>query len=371
MSQKNRIYSIDILRGFVMILMALDHARGYFIPTNSPTDAATSMPWIYFTRWITHLCAPAFILLAGMSIYFSSMKKTSTKTTSVFLIKRGIWLILLEVTLMTFFWRTHFDVIHLQILWVIGISFVLMSLLIYLPAWVNLIIAPTLIIFHNILDQFNFNYASNSVRLLMTFLHTPDSFYLTNAVQIDILYTIIPWAAIMILGYSMAGIYTMPSKKRKYILFLSGALMLLTFIILRSANLYGDPMKWSIQNRGIVYSIMSFLDVTKYPASLQFILLTLGISFILLATLDNVTENKLRNIRLLGQTALFFYIIHIPFIRLLAKVYYSVFTNKPSAVLFYVIWLLIVFVLYLACRIYINYKIQRKNRKGFWWLSYI
>jgi len=306
-----------------------------------------------------------------MSIYFYSKKKMKLQVTSAFLITRGIWLVFLEITLMTFFWRTHFNVIQLQILWVIEISFVLMSVLIYLPSWINLIIASSLIIFHNMFDQFDLNQASDNIRLLMIFFHNPDSFYLTNTIQIDILYTIIPWTAIMILGYSIATIYTMSSKKRKFILFLSGALMLLTFIILRRTNLYGDPMQWSIQSRGIVYSIMSFLDVNKYPASLQFILITLGISFILLATLDNVTKTKFKSIRLMGQTALFFYIIHIPFIRLLAKVYYSVFTNKPSAVLFYVIWLLIVFVLYLACRIYINYKIQRKNRKGFWWLSYI
>jgi uncharacterized membrane protein len=367
-----RIYSIDILRGIAMLLMALDHSRGFFYTSKyDPSKLDFVSVWLFFTRWITHFCAPIFIFLAGMSIYLTLKNKKSPKTESIFLIKRGIWLVFLEVTVLTFFWHTHFDIIQLQIIWVIGISFLIMALLIYLPWGINLILAIVIIISHNLLDHLNIENLSKGLKIIMIFLHNPGEFLITNSMTIDVLYNILPWTGIMILGYCMALVYNFSPKKRKSIFIGSGIAMILLFIVLRSFNIYGEPNEWPIHSNSFLYSFILFLNVTKYPASLQYVLITLGPTLIFLALLDSASEFRFKNIRLFGQTALFFYLVHIPFIRVLSKIYEINYDHRPPILLFYLIYAIIILVMFFLCRIYRDFKIAKKSDPHYWWLVYL
>lgn len=368
-----RIFAIDILRGISILLMALDHFRGFFITSHfDPSDVSHTEPWLFLTRWITHFCAPVFILLAGISIYLTlSSNKKSLKEESFFLIKRGIWLIILECSLLSIFWHTNLDVIQLQIIWIIGISFLLMSMVIYMPWIISFLFSIVMITCHNLLDLLNLNGASSLIKVLMTCLHQPGVIPISNGFRIDILYTVLPWAGIMMLGFCMGSLYNFSIQRRRNILLISGALMILAYLILRSYNMYGEPSIWSTQSGNSVHSVMLFLNVTKYPASLHFILMTLGPSFILLALLDNASDTKMKSFRLLGQTAMFFYIIHIPIIRLTGKVYSTFIDHNPSILLFFVIFAFLVWILFFICRFYRNFKYSKKSNPRYWWLAYL
>jgi uncharacterized membrane protein len=372
MALNKRFNSMDIMRGIVMVFMALDHTRHFFV--NAPIDEINlshELPWLFFTRWITNLCAPVFLFLAGISVKLMADNDNDQKTTSLFLLKRGLWLIFLELTLMNFFWDSSLFTVELQILWIFGISFILMALLIFVPGKVNIAIAITLIVFHSFLNNYTFNDTFRFSDYLMVFLHSPGYIEVAKTVHVLVLYNVIPWSAILLLGYGMGGIYNMSSRKRKQILIISGTCMIIAFVVLRTGNLFGDPYKWSIQPNGTVHSLMSFLNIAKYPASLQFVLITLGPSWILLALLEYVPENMLSPLQIMGQVALFFYLVHIPLIRAMSKIYHITFTTEPSAVYLFLIWVFLVILLYFISKIYYEFKISKKKDPAYWWLKYL
>jgi uncharacterized membrane protein len=388
----SRIYSIDILRGAVMIIMALDHVRDYFHQTasiDSPTNLLTTTPLLFFTRWITHFCAPTFVFLAGISAFLSGQKKT-TKDQSIFLLKRGLWLIFIEIAIVTLGWTFDplYHVLILQVIWAIGISLVILGLLIWLPVNVILICGLLIICFHNLLDQGEIN-RNGQVGILWDLIHhgnfeaikfAPNHIFL-------LIYPFLPWTGIMMLGYGMGKIFTISfsPKRRRKILFIAGFVFFLVFFILRSYNHYGDPAHWDIQ-KSQLFSWLSFINLSKYPPSLDYIALTIGAAMIMLGLLDRVSSNSFAFVKVFGRVPFFFYILHIYLIHSLTVVLFFIqgYTNKdmaPQRVPFYfrpdqfgfglagvyLLWLAVILILFPFCKWYDNYKTTHIK----WWLSYI
>lgn len=365
---QTRILSIDVLRGIVMILMALDHTRHFLYGELVDQNDGLNNLWLFFIRFITNFCAPAFLLLAGFSIYLSSQTFRKKKDQSIYLLKRGVILILLELTLMNCFWDTTMTYIEFQILWVFGLSFMIMALFIHLPKYVNLVIALLLIICQHLIKFMGTGFENSFWGAI---LYYPQYIEIKDVIRIQILYTIIPWTAVMMLGYGMSGVFETKPSQRRRILIWSGALVLVSFFILRSLNGYGNAHHWQPQFREKIYDIISFLNITKYPASLNFMLFSLGITFLLLAALDRVKNEQFIPIRTLGNVALFFYIIHIPIIRAITKAYYYFFPQVPGPIVFILLWISIVLFLWWICTYYRQFKFVHKNDMKFLWLKYV
>jgi uncharacterized membrane protein len=390
--QAQRIYSIDVLRGAVMIIMALDHVRDYFhytAFTDSPTNLLTTTPLLFFTRWITHFCAPTFLFLAGISAYLTGQKKTK-KELSFFLMKRGLWLVLVEVLIVSLAWTFNpaYNILILQVIWAIGISMIILGILIWLP--VNVILAAGLLIicFHNLLDAAEIS-RRGKLNLFWELAHYGNFTELKLAPGhiALIVYAFLPWTGIMLLGYGMGRIFTpgfLPGRRRR-ILYMSGVGALLFFFILRSINHYGDSSHWSMQ-RSEFFSWLSFINLTKYPPSVDYIALTVGVAMIALALLDRISKNSFSFVRVFGRVPFFYYVIHLFLIHTMTVILFYVegFTSKDispqhSPFLFrpdhfgfglagvYLLWISVILVLYPLCAWYDKYKSTHKQ----WWLSYI
>lgn len=387
----NRIYSIDVLRGLVMIIMALDHVRDYFYTNaflDSPTNILTTTPGLFFTRWITHFCAPTFLFLSGVSAYLSGQRKTK-KELSVFLIKRGFWLIFVELFIVTLGWTfdPFYHLFILQVIWAIGISMLILGVMVWLPVR-SILIAGLLIIFlHNLLSPSE-NDKNGQVGLLWAFAYR--GFFTIvplwqnhNAI---IVYAFLPWTGIMLLGYGMGKLFTPAyDSSRRKILFRLGAAAIIVFFALRFYNHYGDPEHWQlVRNR--FYSWLSVLNVTKYPPSLDYIMLTLGVAFILLAMFDRLKAPAFPFARVFGRVPFFFYVIHIYLIHALTVILFYVqgyqskdiapqhspFLFRPDNLGFglsgvYLVWIAVILILYPFCKSYNDYKSSHRK----WWLSYL
>jgi uncharacterized membrane protein len=388
----HRIYSIDVLRGAVMIIMALDHVRDYFHETaslDSPTNLLTTTPLLFFTRWITHFCAPTFVFLAGISAFLMGLKKTK-KELSVFLLKRGLWLVLVEIAIVTLGWTFDplYHVLILQVIWAIGISMAILGLMVWLPVNAVLICGLLIIGLHNLLDQSEVS-RNGQVGLLWDFVHhgnfeaiqfAPNHIFL-------LMYAFLPWTGIMMLGYGMGKIFTgsfAPERRRK-ILVTTGSVFVLIFFILRSYNHYGDPTHWNLQKTQL-FSWLSFINLSKYPPSLDYITLTVGVAMIALGLLDRISKDAFSFVRVFGRVPFFFYILHIYLIHTLTVILFYIqgYTEKdiaPQRLPFwfrpahfgfgllgvYLLWLAVILILYPLCLRYDNYKSTHKK----WWLSYI
>jgi len=387
-----RIASIDILRGAVMILMAIDHVRVYSgLPAGGPT------PGIFFTRWITHFCAPAFIFLAGTSVFFYARKHTDT---SRFLAIRGLWLIFLELTLLRFAWTFNFDFMHYEmagVLWVIGVCMILMAALVKLPLPITAAIGVIIIAAHNLVDPHLFQIANNLNAskfsglwkiLYIGFFAGPIQFG-PDGPNLIVLYSIIPWIGVMAAGYAFGKILTLePSRRNRICLFIGvGAIAL--FLVLRGFNLYGDPRPWrSPTPEHPMPALLSFLNCNKYPASLNYLLMTLGPIIALIPVLENARGAVARAITVFGRVPFFFYVLHIPLIHALALIVSKIregavnpwlFTNHPmgnpeppdgytwSLPLLYVVWAITIALLYPACRRFAEVKAKRTDP----WLKYL
>jgi len=390
---KNRIESIDILRGIVMVIMALDHVRDYFhiaAFTDDPLNLATTTPFLFFTRWITHFCAPVFIFLSGTSIYLQSLRKTK-KELSAFLIKRGLWLIVAEITVISFAWtfNPYMNVSVLQVIWAIGISMVILGLCIYLPFNVILGLGLIIVFGHNLLDipESAPGFKGGIWWDLMhhgSFVNYP---YVPNH-SFMIVYPFLPWAGLMMLGYC-AGIFFGPEfseEKRKKILTQLGLAAILLFVALRFVNSYGDPVAWNTQRTGML-TFLSFLDIHKYPPSLLYMCITIGPALVLLPFLENIRNGFTNIMRTFGRVAFFYYIAHIFFIHLIAVVCYLINGHTiqelgTSKLFFYFIipgqgyglpvvygvWGFVIIALYPLCKWYDKYKTNHPEK---WWLSYL
>ena len=389
-----RVQSVDFLRGFVMIIMALDHVRAYFHYDSlifSPTDLEQTTPALFATRLITHLCAPTFIFLAGTSAYFIAQRKT-LKDTSIFLLTRGLWLVLLQVSLIQFAWNFDpaFHFLSSNIISTIGFCMILLSVVIHLNFKVILIFGIVMVAGHNTLDSISFE--SGSVKdVIWSFLHQRNFYTLGNDYSFRFLYPIIPWIGVMALGYCLGRLFDQgyATEKKKETLLTLGTVSLISFFILRSINIYGDPNPWTLQQKAS-FTILSFFNVEKYPPSLSFLGFTLGIALLLLGFLEGKNLDRWRAIKLYGKVALFYYVAHIYMIHTVALVTVflmgypwqtMIFIGPHSQVhpmikgnfgfslgMTYLIWVNIVALLYPLCVYWNSFKIKNKSK---WWVSYV
>ena len=391
--RKKRIESIDFMRGAVMIIMALDHTRHFFHQdafVYEPTDLSHTTIFLFFTRFITHYCAPVFVFLAGMSAFLSGVKK-SKRELAFYLISRGLWLIFVELVIITLgqTFNPGLPYFNLQVIWAIGVSMIILAGLIFLKRLWILAIALLLIEGHNLLDNFHV-IGTGPNAFIWSVLHEPNKFVWGNK-TVFVMYPVLPWIGIMALGYCMGTLYHSrfdPEKRKKLLLYIGSAAIIL-FFILRAFNIYGDPVNWSVQ-RNAAFSFLSILNVTKYPPSLLYTLITLGPAMVLLALLDGHPLNSFtRRIAVFGRVPFFYYIIHIYLLHLCAMVgaiisdynwYDMILTTKLNLTpalkgygfnLFstYCIWIGLILFLYPFCKWFDHYK--RNNQSTQWWLTYL
>ena len=379
-----RLESIDVVRGFIMILMALDHVRDFFGNSGlNPTDPATTTAPLFFTRWITHFCAPVFFLLTGTGAYLSLRKKSKSEL-SGFLFTRGLWLIFLEVTVVRCLgWEFNFDyhLLILMVLWALGWAMIVLSVLVYLPAWAVTTFGIVMIASHNLFDSVG----SSSV--IWSILHVQAPVFSNPSHMILIGYPLIPWVGVIAAGYGLGQIYSWPSERRRQFLLPLGAGLSAAFVVLRAVNIYGDPSRWATQ-KSAAATMLSFLNTTKYPPSLLYLLMTLGPTLLFLWAVDGGTPLWLRPALVFGKVPMFYYLLHIPLIHLLAMAtcyarYGHVhwmfesarFPNFPitkppdwgySLPIIYLVWIIVVVTLYPLCRWFAGVRQRRRD----FWLSY-
>jgi uncharacterized membrane protein len=311
-----RVESVDLLRGLVMILMALDHTRDFLgVTSTNPTNLAQTTAPLFFTRWITHFCAPAFFLLSGTSAYLSLARK-SKRELSRFLFTRGVWLIFLELTVfrcLGFQFNFDYHVTLLNVLWALGWAMIVLSLLVHLPLPIATAFGLVMIVGHNLLDSFQ---TSNPIWAV---LHSPN--FILNSPQhsVFVAYPLIPWVGVMAIGYSFGRVYAWPRDRRKAFLLRAGLGLTIAFAVLRGINVYGDPVRWSTQ-KSALFTVLSFLNTNKYPPSLLFLLMTLGPALLALWAIDERIPNLLRPALVFGKVPMFYYLLHIPLIHLIAVV---------------------------------------------------
>ncbi|HTD05146.1 DUF1624 domain-containing protein [Undibacterium sp.] len=330
MLQKSaRLPAIDLLRGIVIVLMALDHTRDFFAATPfDPLDLLRTSPGWYWTRWITHLCAPTFVLLAGVSA-FLRQQKTGLADNSRYLLGRGAMLVVLECTWISFSWQFGYNVIILQVIWALGVGMIVLAALIWLPRPCIALIAAALILPHNLLDAWH----GPASGLWFKAWHQGGFLPLGDGFGVAFAYPLMPWVGVMAAGYALGPVFLWEAEKRRRFLWLSVATLLLVFVGLRFGNLYGDPDPWSAQARGGIYHLLSFIRVHKYPPSLLYLCSTLGISLAVLALLDQYVKRPVPVLSLFGRAPLFFYCVHIALIHALAWLYMGLRYNyHPSFV---------------------------------------
>ena len=390
---KTRIESIDLVRGAVMVLMAIDHVRVYSgVPAGGPT------PGVFFTRWITHFCAPAFIFLAGTSIFLYARRH---RDVSRYLLTRGAWLVLLEFTFLRLMWTFNLDFRHYEmagVIWVIGICMILMAALVKLPVAVVGTIGVVIMAAHNLMDphmgallqRMDANRLSGLWKILYVGFFAGPIQFGADSPNLFVLYSIVPWIGVMAAGYGFGKIVTLDPPQRRRLCFAIGLGAIALFLLLRGFNLYGDPRPWHgpVPGRSNMPAYLSFLNCSKYPASLLFLLMTLGPMIALLPLLEGARGFVARAITMFGRVPFFYYVLHIPLIHALALVVSKVrlgyvspwlFANHPMGnpeppegytwglPLLYLVWAVAIVVLYFACRWYSD----RKARRNHWWLQYL
>jgi len=303
-----RLESIDLLRGVIMIVMALDHVRDFLGNSGlNPTDPATTTIPLFFTRWITHFCAPVFFLLTGTGAYLSLRKKTTSQL-SGFLFTRGLWLIVLEVVVVRCLgWQFNFDyhLTILMVLWALGWAMIVLSGLVYLPTWAVTTFGLAMMAGHNLFDSVQ------SSNWLWSILHEQNILTDHPGHVVFVGYPLIPWIGVTAAGYGLGQIYNWPSPRRRALLLLLGLGATAGFVILRAINVYGDPLPWTAQISP-AFTVLSFLNTRKYPPSLLYLLMTLGPALLLLWAVDSRTPRFLRPALTIGKVPMFYYLLHIP-----------------------------------------------------------
>jgi uncharacterized membrane protein len=368
-----RIVSVDVLRGLVMAIMALDHTRDFFSNTGfNPRDVTE--PALFLTRWVTHICAPTFIFLAGLSAFLYGRGR-KVPDLSRFLLIRGLWLILIDFTLIKFGWRFEFDLFRMTggIIFVIGISMIVLAALVWLPRWVIAGLTLIMIAGHNLLDSIRADELGGA-SWAWHLLHEPGRIYLGDGAPLYVLYPLIPWIGVMAAGYLLGPVMQLDARPRQRVLFQLGAAITLGFIILRATNLYGDPASWMVQETWLG-TLLSFLNCEKYPPSLLYLMMTLGPALMLLAAFEHAQGSFARILAVFGQVPFSYYVIHIYLIHLLAVATAFAMTGDlvrtPEIGLslggVYLVWLLVLVLLYPVCRWFSELK---SSRRGWWW-SYL
>jgi uncharacterized membrane protein len=382
---RRRVEPVDVVRGVIMIVMALDHVRDFFgVPGVSPTDPARAGAALFLTRWVTNICAPVFFLLTGTGAYLS-LRRKGTPALSRFLLSRGVWLIVLELTVVRclgFQFNVDYRVTMLLVFWALGWSMIALSVLVYLPLPIVTAFGVALIASHNLFDGMR---SSNPLWIV---LHGPGIVINSPRYVVFASYPLIPWIGVTALGFGLGRIYGWTSERRLSFLLRAGALTTATFLVLRAVNVYGDPSRWRVQHSSIA-TALSFLNVTKYPPSLLFLLMTLGPALLMLAAVDRTIPAVLRPALVFGRVPMFYFVLHLPLIHLLAGIVSAArfhdthgmfaspdlahypFTPPPgwgfSLPVVYAIWIGVVVVLYPACRWFAALKARRREV----WLSYL
>jgi len=390
-----RVEAIDAVRGTVMILMALDHVRD-FIHSGamfySPTDLTQTTPLVFFTRWVTHFCAPTFMLLAGVGAFLWQQGNRTKLQLSTFVLTRGLWLVALELTAMRLAY--YFGVslkypILLLVLWALGVSMIVLAFLIWLPIRLLVVLSIAVITLHNLLDGANaaqFGPAAWAWNLL----HQPGAFSFAGATVI-VGYPLVPWVAVMALGFCLGPLFLEDRAVRRRYFTVIGAAVTVTFVAIRMLNGYGDPQPWTAQ-RSATYTVMSFLNTIKYPPSLDFLLMTLGPRFLALAWFDRPGLKPRNPLVVFGRVPLFYFVIHFYAAHAAAAVLaLARYRTGALAFLFqpvpsmggppeqfpaqfgydlgmvYLVWAILLLALYPACRWFAAIKAKRHD----WWLSYL
>jgi uncharacterized membrane protein len=386
--RKTRIESIDLLKGLVMIIMALDHVRDYFHYSAfffDPTDPIKTTLPIYFTRFITNFCAPAFSFLAGLSAFMVGKRKSKNEL-SQFLIKRGLWLIFAEIVILSFAWQfdSNFSLLGLQVIWVLGISMIFLAGLIHLPLNYLLVFSCVCIFGHNLLDTVHYDGS-----MLWSFIHEQQFFPNIANRTIVFAYPILPWFAVMSLGYYFGSFYdsSIEPQRRKKIFNIIGISAWILLLILRFTNIYGNLLPREDYGN-FSQNLISFLNLTKYPPSLSFLLLTLGATLLFLANTEKLKGRIVDFFCVFGRVPFFYYIIHVYLIHLFALIaaqvtgfgWKTMILKTPvwfspdlkgygfSLPIVYLVWIGVIVILYPICKKFDRYKQGNKDK---WWLSYL
>jgi uncharacterized membrane protein len=385
-----RISSIDITRGIVMIIMALDHVRDLIHVnsiTQSPTDLSTTTPALFFTRWITYLCAPIFVFLAGTSAYISFKNKGDIAQSRRFLLKRGLWLMLLEFTIVNFglFFDIQFHIYIFEVIATIGFGFIMLSFLLKMPLKTISIIGFSILFLQGLFPLIPFAKAS-TLQAILSPLFLPGAIPVDTQTTFIMGYPPLPWLGIMLLGFAAGKLFELSDSKRRSLFIKIGVSALLFFIVFRFINIYSDPSPWSRQ-KDAAYTFLSFMNVTKYPPSLMFCSVTLGILFLILAWTEQLKSNITNIPSVYGKVPLFYFIIHFYLIHITMIVimylqgfhwqnldFASGSFGRPKGVesglslgAVYLIWIAVVLLLYKPCRWYGRYKATHNQ----FWLRYI
>jgi len=389
---QKRIESIDLLRGIVMIIMAVDHVRDYFHGSAflfNPEDLNHTNIILFFTRWITHFCAPVFVFLAGISAYLYGAQKTK-KELSFFLFTRGLWLVFAELFILSLFrtFNPSFHFLNLQVIWVIGLSMIALSAMIYMTRTLVLVTGILLIACHNLLD--NVHVPGNNIPgFFWALLHDP-GYFTSGYFTFHVHYPAIPWIGIIAVGYCCGSLFTreFDPEKRRTILLSLGLITTVLFIIIRFINVYGDFSHWSVQS-SVAFTILSFLNLTKYSPSLLYVLMTLGPALIFLAVTEKPLNGLGKMITTFGRVPMFYYLLHILLIHLFAliaavatgykwsdMVLTTMIYRSPglkgygfNLLTVYIVWVAVIVILYPICKWFDHYK--RTHRAGQWWLNYL
>ena len=392
-----RIAGIDLLRGLVIVIMALDHARDYFSAyPYAPTDLSKASALMFLTRWITHFCAPVFMFLAGTSAWLHARNAGLTRgALQRFLLTRGLWLVLLEVTWNNFMWRFNLDGLQVQVLWALGWSMVVLAAMLWLPLPAIVGTGLAIVGGHNLLDGIrasDFGTENSPGAFVWYLLHQPHFGHFASGFQYGELYPLLPWVGVMMLGYGFGEILDRSVAERERFMRGAGLGALVLFLLLRLNNLYGEPainafsedQLWRENPRGMLYTGLGILNVTKYPPSLDYLLMTLGPALLLLPLLERWRGRAADFFSVFGRVPMFFYLLHVPLIHGISLIATHLLFGPaageiespadvpasyvPSLVPVYLGWLLVVALLYPLCRRYADYK--RRHREQ-WWLSYL
>jgi uncharacterized membrane protein len=410
---RRRVDSLDLLRGIVMVIMMLDHTRDfvhrYVLQGFDPTDLQHTSVKLFFTRWITHFCAPVFVFLAGTGAYLQIARGKTKNSLSRFLFTRGLWLVVLEFTVVRISVTFNVDYRFLggmQVIWAIGVSMIVLAVLVQLPVRVVGVFGVAMIALHNLLDRFHVQgwrgpqspvpsvWAKLFILLHQAFEAFPVLWFFPSPV-VFVLYPLIPWIGVMAAGYAFGMLYQMNAERRRRWLLIMGAAATLLFVVMRAINRYGDPSHWSEQSTPS-FTFLSFLNVTKYPPSLLFLLMTLGPAMLALAWFESnklagarsgSLWNRIRTVFVtFGRVPLFFYLLQWPTAHFLSVIVHLI-AGKPVRWMFasvfdsngpppgsgfnlavvYACWIVGVLLLYPLCKWFAGVKARRRD----WWLSYL
>ncbi len=382
---RTRLESVDVVRGVIMMIMALDHTRDFFgVPGQNPTNLATAGAALFLTRWVTNICAPVFFLLTGVGAYLG-LRRRSPGALSRYLLSRGIWLIVLEVTIvrcLAYQFNADYQVTMLLVLWALGWAMITLAAVVRLPPTVVGALGVLVIAGHNLLD------GVQTANPVWSVLHAPGFVWPTPPHVVFVSYPLVPWIGVTAAGFGLGQVYGWNGERRRRFLVGLGLVLCVAFVAIRWLNAYGDPFRWTPEST-VLFTVLSALNTSKYPPSLLFLLMTLGPALLLLASVDHGTPHLLRPALIIGKVPLFYYVLHFFFIHLLAVAtcylrYGAVhwmfespdlrnypFTPPPgwgfALPVVYLVWMVVVIAMYPLCHWFAGLKQRRSDA----WLGYV